>query len=105
MDIIPPSLSFKVSYKLYLNALFRVLQFSTFNNIFGAPLFQLNINVCSDELDMGMTPASVQELEETRPKLRIDKLLRECAVSITDYDNSRTSRASQQTVNESTIGM
>jgi hypothetical protein len=54
---------------------------------------------------MGMTPTSVQELEEARPKLRIDKLLREYAVPIADYDNSRTSRTSQQTVNESTIGM
>jgi hypothetical protein len=85
--------------------MFRIFQFSTLNNIFGAPLFQFNNNVYSDELDMGMTPTSVQELEEARPKLRIDKLLREYAVPIPDYDNSRTSRTSQQTVNESSIGM
>jgi hypothetical protein len=42
---------------------------------------------------MGMTPASVEELEKARPKLRIDKLLRECAVPITDNHSASTNVA------------
>lgn len=52
-----------------------------------------------------MTPASVQELEEARPKLRIDKLLRECAVPMPADDNSTTSSASPHAKSESAIGM
>ena len=59
----------------------------------------------TDELDMGMTPASVQELEEARPKLRIDKLLREYAVPMTADNNSTTSGGSPHAKNESSIGM
>lgn len=43
----------------------------------------VNFVVYSDELDLGMTSSSIQELESSKPKTRIDKLLREQSVIAT----------------------
>ena len=44
--------------------------------------------VRKDELEMGLTPVSKEELKQFRPKQRIDKLLHEVAASSSDPDNT-----------------
>jgi len=56
----------------------------------------LQFKVYSEELDLGMTPSSIQELEISKPKMRIDTLLRQHAISM------KQSQQQQQDDEEST---
>ena len=55
-----------------------------------------NFQVIEDELDAGATKASLDELKQSRPKTRIDKLLRDVAVpSSNTVDTSSTTELSK----------
>lgn len=51
-----------------------------------------NFVVRADELDMGRTEASEQEMKDTRPRKRMDKLLTDAAVSTKDSDSQKKAK-------------
>ena len=55
-------------------------------------------HVIKDELDAGATESSLEELKQSRPKTRIDKLLRDVAISSSPSSSSSSSSSNKKRV-------